>query len=213
MTDGDRRIKGLTAGDVRVSSRLSFLVSAWTPQLLLALAAVVVSGSYGALAAAELGGVLRVAPPVLGAALAAAVWWTAQDRARGLRWLAAGKPTIVTDLVHASDVPVLDPRDWTVAGRPSARDAAGRPIDPVAVAVDILDEDHSLGLAAARLATDPALRAELGRAARRLWETRYTLERMAAGYARSIDDACRTTYDEARRAHWPPHLRKTDNPR
>ena len=130
-----------------------------------------------------------------------------------LRWLAAGKPTIVTDLMHASDVPVLDPRDWTVAGRPSARDAAGRPIDPVAVAVDILDEDHSLGLAAARLATDPALRAELGRAARRLWETRYTLERMAAGYARSIDDACRATYDEARRAHWPPHLRKTDNPR
>ncbi|MCY4114270.1 MAG: O-antigen ligase family protein [Chloroflexi bacterium] len=67
----------------------SALVSAWTPQLLLALAAVVVSGSYGALAAAELGGVLQVAPPVLGAALASAAWWTAQDRARGLRWLAA----------------------------------------------------------------------------------------------------------------------------
>ncbi|MDE0195877.1 MAG: hypothetical protein OXP08_10045, partial [bacterium] len=67
----------------------SALVSAWTPQLLLALAAVVVSGIYTALAAAELGGVLQVAPPVLGAALAAAAWWTAQDRARGLRWLAA----------------------------------------------------------------------------------------------------------------------------
>lgn len=108
-----------------------------------------------------------------------------------LRWLAAGKPTIVTDVVHASDVPALDPRDWTIAGRPAARDAAGRPTDPAAVAIDILDEDHSLGLAVARLAASPALRAELGRAARRLWETRFTLERMAAGYAQSIDDVCR----------------------
>ena len=65
------------------------LVSAWMPQLLLALAAVVVSGLYGALAAAELGGLLNVAPPVLGAVLAAGAWWTAQDRARGLRWPAA----------------------------------------------------------------------------------------------------------------------------
>ncbi len=123
-----------------------------------------------------------------------------------LRWLASGKPTIVTDLVHASDVPAFDPRDWTIAARPAARDAAGNPTEPVAVAIDILDEDHSLGLALARLAAIPALRAELGRAARRLWETRFTLERMAAGYARSIDDACGATYDEARRAHWPRHL-------
>ena len=108
-----------------------------------------------------------------------------------LRWLAAGKPTIVTDVVHASDVPVLDPRDWTIAGRPAARDTAGRPTDPAAVAIDILDEDHSLGLAVARLAANPALRTELGHAARRLWETRFTLERMAAGYAQSIDDICR----------------------
>ena len=123
-----------------------------------------------------------------------------------LRWLAAGKPTVVTDVVHATDVPALDPRDWTIAGRAASRDAAGRPIDPVAVAIDILDEDHSLGLALARLAANPALRAELGGAARRLWQTRFTLERMAAGYARAIDDACRATYDEARRAHWPAHL-------
>ena len=79
----------MTKGGAQVSTSPSALVSAWTPQLLLALAAVVVSGSYGALAAAELGGVLQVAPPVLGAVLAAAAWWTAQDRARGLRWLAA----------------------------------------------------------------------------------------------------------------------------
>ena len=125
-----------------------------------------------------------------------------------LRWLAAGKPTIVTDLVHASDVPALDPRDWMVAGRPAGRDAAGRPTDPVAVAIDILDEDHSLALAAARLAADRALRVELGRAARRLWTARFTLDQMAAGYERAIENACRVTYDAARRAHLPAHLAK-----
>ena len=123
-----------------------------------------------------------------------------------LHWLAAGKPTIVTDLVHASDVPALDPRDWTVVGRPAARDAAGNPTDPVAVAIDILDEDHSLALAVARLAADYALRAELGRAARSLRAARFTLDRMAAGYRQAIGNACRATYDEARRAHLPAHL-------
>ncbi len=62
---------------------------AWAAPLLLALTAVVVSGLYGALAATNLGGLLRVIPPVFGAALAAAAWWMAQDQARGLRWLAA----------------------------------------------------------------------------------------------------------------------------
>ena len=107
-----------------------------------------------------------------------------------LRWLAAAKPTIMTDLVHVSDVPALDPRDWRVAGQSGARDAAGRAVEPVAVAIDILDEDHSLGLAAARLAADAALRAELGNAARRLWQARFSLDRMAAGYAQAIDGVC-----------------------
>ena len=97
----------------------------------------------------------------------------------------------LTAHAHASDGPALDPRDWTIAGRAAARDAAGRAVDPVAVAIDILDEDHSLGLAVARLAANPELRTELGRAARRLWETRFTLERMTAGYSQSIDDVCR----------------------
>ena len=136
--------------------------------------------------------------------------------AEWLHWLAAGKPSIVTDLVHASDVPALDPRDWTVAGRPAARDADGNPTDPVAVAIDILDEDHSLALAVARLATDGALRAELGRAAHNLWAARFTLDRMAAGYERALENACRATYDEARRAQLPAHLsgvcKETDNP-
>ena len=41
-------------------------------------------------------------------------------RASWLRWLAAGKPTIVTDLVHASNVPALDSARLD-GGRPSCR--------------------------------------------------------------------------------------------
>ena len=50
------------------------------------------------------------------------------------------------------------------------------------MAIDILDEQHSLGLAMRRLATDAALRAELGREARRFWERRHTLAHMADDY-------------------------------
>ena len=37
-----------------------------------------------------------------------------ETSASWLRCLAAGKPTIITDLVHTVDVPALDPRSWTV---------------------------------------------------------------------------------------------------
>ena len=42
-------------------------------------------------------------------------WPTSRETsASWLRCLAAGKPTISTDLVHTTDVPTLDPRDWSV---------------------------------------------------------------------------------------------------
>ena len=155
----------------------------------------------------------RIPPGDLPAHLAAAdvgvcLCWppTRAISASWLRCLAAGKPTIVTDLVHTSDVPALDPRDWMVAGRPPAHDLQGHSNDPVGVTIDIRDEDHSLTLAVARLAGDHALRAELGGAARRYWKTRFTLDRMAAGYDRIIERACRATFDEARRARLPAHL-------
>lgn len=42
-----------------------------------------------------------------------------ETSASWLRCLAAGKPTIVTDLVHLGDVPALDPRDWRIANPPA----------------------------------------------------------------------------------------------
>ena len=95
-----------------------------------------------------------------------------------LRALAAGRATVVTDLAHQSHVPSLDPRTW-------------HSIDdqPVTVAVDILDEDHSLGLALGRLATDAGLRERLGRAARRYWEGTHSFGRMRDEYLALIDRA------------------------
>jgi len=127
-----------------------------------------------------------------------------------LRALAAGRPTITIDLAHMVDVPALDPRTWknhpgsgirpsTVSGRPGlveGRDqgsaGSGSRIpdpDPVTVAIDILDEDHSLRLAMRRLATDAALRAALGDAGRRYWEREHSMPRMVEDYERVIADA------------------------
>jgi glycosyltransferase involved in cell wall biosynthesis len=103
-----------------------------------------------------------------------------------LRALAAGRPTIITDLAHTDDIPSLDPRTWTdqTAWRDDSADRASRP--PVCVSVDLLDERHSLGLAMRRLATDAMLRERLGRAAREHWATRHTLGCMEADYQRVI---------------------------
>jgi glycosyltransferase involved in cell wall biosynthesis len=147
-----------------------------------------------------------------------------------LRALAAGRPTIITDLVHLADVPSLDPRTWTMNGLwaldfglwedpgqldlrggvepgivPKPKAQSPKP-DPVCVSLDIMDEDHSLRLAMRRLATDAALRARLGAAARAWWTREHAPAVMLADYRRAIENA------RARPAPWPPaglppHLR------
>lgn len=79
--------------------------------------------------------------------------------------------------------------------------------DPVCVSIDIVDEDHSLELALRRLAEDPELRQQLGRAARQLWAERFQMASMAAGYRAAIGRAVRTSLpDPAHRARLPRHL-------
>lgn len=132
-------------------------------------------------------------------------WPTAREMSGPwLRALAAGRPTIITDLAHLADVPSLDPRTWrpnNVAIRdsrfasrsdPSNREprAANREVnEPVCVAIDILDEDHSLRLAMRRLASDPALRASLGTAGQRHWEQQHSMPRMLEDYGRILAEA------------------------
>jgi glycosyltransferase involved in cell wall biosynthesis len=111
-------------------------------------------------------------------------WPTARETSGPwLRALAAGKATVITDLVHLADVPSLDPRTWRVMGpAPWATDGGPRTTDPVCVAIDILDEDHSLRLAMRRLAADADLRARLGRAASEYWKRAHSVKGMADDY-------------------------------
>lgn len=117
-----------------------------------------------------------------------------------LRALAAGRPTVMMDLEHLVDVPALDPRTWSIMPGSGVRDAGS---EPVTVAIDILDEDHSLRAAMRRLASDPALRATLGAAGRRYWEREHSMPRMLDDYERILTDAAARP---APRVLLPAHL-------
>jgi len=140
-------------------------------------------------------------------------WPTAREMSGPwLRALAAGKPTITIDLAHLTDVPSLDPRTWRTQPGSGMRDpgsgvrnpgsgvrnpgsgvrapgSGARDPDAVTVAIDILDENHSLRLAMRRLATDGELRASLGAAGRRYWEREHSMPRMLEDYERILADA------------------------
>jgi glycosyltransferase involved in cell wall biosynthesis len=135
--------------------------------------------------------------------------WPTNREASGpwIRALAAGKPTVVNDLAHLVDLPTLDPRTWTVQVASVAAADATRPWrreEAVAVAIDILDEDHSLAIAMRRLALDADLRADLGAAARRHWAAGHTVEHMADDYERAIQTAAAAATRPARPL--PPHV-------
>ena len=126
----------------------------------------------------------HIADEAIGAHLAAADvclclrWPTAQESsASWLRCLAAARPTVISDLAHLVDIPTVDPRTWRTSP------ASG---EPVAVAIDLLNEDASLLLAMRRLADEPRLREDLGRAGHAYWSANHTLDVMAGDYQRLI---------------------------
>jgi glycosyltransferase involved in cell wall biosynthesis len=125
----------------------------------------------------------ELAAYVAGADICACLRWPTnrETSASWLRCLAAGRPTIITELAHLGDVPTLDPRGWRVL------DTERAPRAPVAVSIDPLDEDQSLQIALERLVSDAQLRGRLGRAAHEWWSTHHQLHEMASGY----DDAIR----------------------
>jgi glycosyltransferase involved in cell wall biosynthesis len=125
---------------------------------------------------------------------------TRETSASWLRCIAAGLPTVVTDLAHETATAALDPRSWTVIHASATRLAP----DPVAVSIDILDEDHSLRLALRRLATDEDLRLRLGAAARVFWERNHMLPHMASDYRHAMATAAAAPVPTAA---LPPHLR------
>jgi glycosyltransferase involved in cell wall biosynthesis len=120
-----------------------------------------------------------------------------------VRSLALSRATVIVDLVHQQHVPVLDPRTWR-RHAPCEDVSPGADADAVAVAIDILDEEHSLRLAMRRLATDRPLRETLGRRARQFWEREHTVERMAGDCERLMAQALRQPMPVA---DLPSHLR------
>src|SRR3954469_22508765 len=164
-------------------------------------------------------------------------WPTARETSGPwLRALAAGRPTIVTDLVHNTGFASLDPRTWAVnvagvrdagrgvrrnvgsgapgdAGASATPNSASRTPRPgsrqedreaVCVAIDILDEGHSLRLAMRRLAVDADLRARLGRAARAWWEREHSVDRTIDDYLWAM---ARAVERPAPHVDLPAHMR------
>jgi glycosyltransferase involved in cell wall biosynthesis len=134
-------------------------------------------------------------------------WPTGRETsASWLRCLGAGKPTIVTELAHGAAIPALNPHAWTPMFAADSPESGllRTPPAPVAVAIDILDEEHSLGRAMRRLAADQGLRTTLGAEARKYWERSHTLARMAEDYERVM--AAARDAPPARRGQLPAHL-------
>ena len=138
-------------------------------------------------------------------------WPTARETSGPwLRALAAGKPTIVTDLVHLADVPSLDPRTWTVQevggwgsgigkGHEGSNLRRQRPSavpDPQSPVPEPRLRRHRHprrgSLAAPRDAAaggGRALRERLGDAARDWWTREHSIEAMVDDYERVMRDA------------------------
>lgn len=128
-------------------------------------------------------------------------WPTGQETSGAwLRCVAAAKPTIITDLAHQAALPTLDPRTWTVSHGALTVTAPA----PVAVAIDILDEDHSLALALRRLVVDAPLRRQLGEAGRAWWTRTHTLAHTTADYEAALEA---TLHAPPPAAALPQHLR------
>jgi glycosyltransferase involved in cell wall biosynthesis len=130
-------------------------------------------------------------------------WPSAHETsASWLRCLAAGRPTVITDLAMTADVPRIDARTWLeIATRND-----GTAQEPVCVSVGVLDEIRSIELALAHLAADRALRERLGRNARGWWSRHHTLEKMELEYEAAIERAMTRPAPTA--AVLPPHFRE-----
>ena len=85
-----------------------------------------------------------------------------------LRVLAQGRPTIVSDLEHLSDLP-----------------------DDAVVRADVADEEGEVTRALLRLAESPALRARLGAAARAHVASAHSPARCRETYAAAIEKTAR----------------------
>jgi hypothetical protein len=98
--------------------------------------------------------------------------WAGEPAVETLAAMAAAKPVVTLETAGTAEWPAMDPQSWRPRGPGSEA--------PVVVSLDPLDEEHSLGLALARLSKDAALRAQLGAAGQSWWQTHATPAHAAA---------------------------------
>ncbi len=123
-------------------------------------------------------------------------WPTAlETSAAWVQCLAAGKPTVISDLAHLVDIPTIDPR---------GRRASSASAEPVAIAVDLLDEHDSLLLALRALADNPRLRDALGRAGHAYWSVNHAIDVMVRDYEQLIERAAASPVPAV--TDLPPHF-------
>ena len=139
---------------------------------------------------------------------------TRESSATWLHAVAAGKATIVTDLAHMNDIPVLAaaqlrPQPSALSPTSLARllqrtsdGTSGSPA-PIAVAVDICHEERELKTAMLALGRDDKLRRNIGAAARAWWAARHRMEHSAEDYERVMAAA---VAQPAVQSAIPPHL-------
>ena len=111
--------------------------------------------------------------------------------------MAAARAVVVFEAGHTAGWPALDPQTWRPRGWTHEQ--------PVVVSVDPRDEEHSLSLALRRLASDSALRAELGTAAQTWWQAHATVDHAARAWRAILSEAA-TLAPPQRPADWPSHL-------
>jgi len=115
---------------------------------------------------------------------------TGETSASMIRCLAMGKPIVTTDLALNRDMPMLlTPWAWTLSH--PWKDTVDE--KPLGVAIDILDEDHSLEITLRRLGNDSSLRNQLGVRARQYWESHHRLEMMVEDYEQLLNNDATAT--------------------
>jgi glycosyltransferase involved in cell wall biosynthesis len=108
-----------------------------------------------------------------------------ETSASWLRALAAGRPTLVTDLAQSTDLPTIDPRSGAVVHSLPTTTAPA----PVAISIDVLDEVHCLTLVLKRLPAEAELRRRLGENGRSYWKSHHTIDHMVRDYDRVMTHA------------------------
>ena len=111
--------------------------------------------------------------------------------------MGSGKPVVALETEASADWPMLDPQTWRSRGLGTTA--------PVGVSVDFRDEEHSLGLAIRRLASDDDLRRRLGEAGRVWWQRHASVDSAVEAWRHVLREA--PSLDRPPQpANWPAHL-------